>query len=166
MLTRTPEGEGLVSLDTTLPNRLIRHALEARAIEELRAWELERTEFPLGHSRMDFLLHTSGGRRLALEIKSVTLVEDNVGLFPDAVTARGTRHLHALMQLTEKRNWCAAVLFLVQRSDVTRVRAARSIDADFAAALIAARRAGVTILGRRCGVTLDGITLGDAVLVE
>lgn len=165
VLTQTPDGNGLVSLDTMAPNRLIRHALEARAIDELSDWEFDRAEFPLGHSRVDFVLRKAGNRRLALEVKSVTLVEDGIGLFPDAVTARGTRHLHALMDVIKQPNWRAAVLFLVQRSDVTCVRAAPSIDADFAAALAAAKGAGVMVLGRRCSVTLDGITLGDAVAV-
>jgi sugar fermentation stimulation protein A len=119
----------------------------------------------VGRSRFDFLLRGRGNRRLALEVKSVTLVEEEVGLFPDAVTARGARHLRELADLAGRAGWAAAVLFAVQRADVRRVRAAREIDPNFAAALEEARRAGVRVLARRCRVGLDRITLGAPVPV-
>ena len=160
VLVETPDGSGLISVDTTLPNRLIRHALEARALEELADWRLVRPEFPLGGSRIDFLLEHED-RRLALEVKSVTLVEDHVALFPDAVTARGARHVRELADVAQRPEWDAAVLFVVQRSDAVRVEAARSIDPTFADALTEARTAGVEVLARRCRVTLDRLELGD-----
>ncbi|NIM52318.1 MAG: sugar fermentation stimulation protein SfsA, partial [Gemmatimonadales bacterium] len=80
----------MASVDTTLPNRLVLEALRQRALEELSGWRLERTEVSLGRSRIDFLLARGRRGRLALEVKSVTLVQAGVGLFPDAVTARGS----------------------------------------------------------------------------
>ncbi len=135
----TPDGGGLISVDTTLPNRLIRVALEAEALEELDGWTLERAEFALGRSRIDFLLSADGDRRLALEVKSVTLVDD-AGL-----------------------RWEAAILFVLQRSDAHRIHAARSIDPAFADALAEAKAAGVRVLGRRCRVTPERLELGDPV---
>ncbi|NIP82139.1 MAG: DNA/RNA nuclease SfsA [Gemmatimonadetes bacterium] len=167
VLVEAPDGRGLVSIDTTLPNRLIRRALESRALEELEGWELERAEFPLGRSRIDFLL-ARDGRRLALEVKSVTLVEDGVALFPDAVTARGARHVRELAEVAgsvdaEGRRWEAAILFVLQRPDARRIEAARSIDPDFADALAEAKAAGVRVLGRRCRVTPSRLELGGPV---
>jgi sugar fermentation stimulation protein A len=156
-----PHEGGVVSLDTTLPNRLVAAALEAGALAELTGWRLERPEVTVGASRFDFLLSGADGRML-LEVKSVTLVEDRVGLFPDAVTARGARHVDELAELVAE-GWEAAVLFVLQRDDADEIRAARSIDPRFARALEAARGAGVRVLGRRCAVSLQGITLGAAV---
>lgn len=167
VLVEAPDGEGLVSVDTTLPNRLVRRALEAGVLEELEGWALERAEFRLGRSRIDFLLAREG-RRLALEVKSVTLVEDGVALFPDAVTARGARHVRELADVAgsvdaEGRRWEAAILFVLQRPDAGRIEAARSIDPDFAEALAEAKAAGVRVLGRRCRVTPSRLELGAAV---
>jgi sugar fermentation stimulation protein A len=172
VLVESPDGAGLVSVDTTMPNRLIHRALEAGALEEFRGWTLDRAEWRHGRSRIDFLLAREAGEgrapggeglRLALEVKSVTLVEDGVALFPDAITARGARHVRELTDLARQDGWATAILFVLQRDDAHRIEAARSIDPAFADALAAARSAGVRILGRRCRVTLTHLELAEPV---
>lgn len=169
VLVETPEGDGLVSVDTTLPNRLVDRALRAGALDELAGWRLERREWSHGASRFDFLLspEPDAGRdpeaRLVLEVKSVTLLEGDVARFPDAVTARGARHVTELAELAGRPGWEAAVLFVCQRPGARRIEAARSIDPVFADALGHAARAGVRLLGRRCGVTRERVSLGDPV---
>jgi sugar fermentation stimulation protein A len=162
VLVESPDGSGLVSVDTTLPNRLVHEALLAGALDEFAGWELERREATLGASRLDFVLQR-GDERLALEVKSVTLVENDVALFPDAVTARGARHVRELASLAATPGWHAALLFVLQRPDATRILAAEAIDADFARALAEAKAAGVRVLGRRCRVSLDRVALGGRV---
>ncbi len=163
VLVEAPHGNGLVSVDTTLPNRLVRRALEAHALEELAGWSLLRPEFTLGRSRIDFLL-ACDHRQLALEVKSVTLVgDDGVARFPDAVTARGARHVRELAAVARRPGWEAAILFVLQRDDAHRIEAARSIDPAFADALAEAEEAGVRVLGRRCQVSRQSLVLGDAV---
>jgi sugar fermentation stimulation protein A len=90
-------------------------------------------------------------------------VEDGVGLFPDAVTARGARYVRELTELAQQDEWEAALLFVLQRPDAHRIEAAAAIDPAFAKALAAAKAAGVRVLGRRCHVSLEALTLGDAV---
>jgi sugar fermentation stimulation protein A len=162
VLVEGPGGQ-LISVDTTKPNKLVGAALEAGALEEFDGWSLERREVPLGRSRIDFLLSRPDGRRLALEVKSVTLVVDGVGLFPDAVTARGARHVRELTELAGRDGWEAAILFVLQRDDARRVHAAASIDPAFAEALAEAKAAGVRVLARRCRVGLDRIELAEPV---
>lgn len=163
VLVETPDGAGWVSLDTTLPNRLVEKALGSGGLEELEGWSLEDREVELGASRLDFVLSAPGGRRLALEVKSVSLVVGREGRFPDAVTARGARHVRELAGIAGRDGWEAAVLFVAQRSDVDRVVAAHEIDPGFAEALAAAREAGVRVLARRCGVTTEEVRLGPPV---
>jgi len=163
VLVGSPSGAEWVSLDTTLPNRLVGGALAAGALEEFRGWKLERSEVTLGRSRLDFLLTSQAGRRLALEVKSVTLVEGGVAKFPDAVTERGARHVKELAEIARRPEWEAAILFVLQRSDGREIRAARRIDPRFAEALEEAQRQGVRVLGRRCMVHLDRVELGPAV---
>ena len=169
-------GGGWVSVDTTLPNRLLLRALQENALPELDAWELDAAEVSVGSSRFDFVLTRRNGSegppraeepdRLVLEVKSVTLVEEGIGLFPDAVTARGARHVTELGELAASGAWEAAVLFLVQRDDARAVMAAPSIDPDFAGALEEARQKGVRVLARRCRVDLEHVRLGERIPVR
>lgn len=161
VLCCNPEGTGLVCLDATLPNRLVHRALQAGALPEFAGFSLRRPEFALEGSRFDFLLENAGGRQLLLEVKSVTLVEGETALFPDALTARGAKHVRELGRLVQSGAYAAAVLFVVQRREATAVHAAASIDPVFAAALAEAREAGVAVYGRRCYVNLLGVTLGE-----
>jgi len=160
VLAGPPEGDGWVSLDTGLPNRLVDLAIRRGALAELSGWRYVRREVPYGGSRLDFLLEDATGRHLYLETKSVTLVEGDVAMFPDAVTRRGTRHLEELMRAVEE-GYAAVVLFVLQRPDARRIVAARAIDPVFGETLARAREAGVRVLGRRCHVDWNGIRLGE-----
>jgi sugar fermentation stimulation protein A len=164
VLVESPDGRGLVSLNTALPNALVRRALERNALEELRPWVLEQAEWSYGRSRLDFYLTTPHRLPLVMEVKSVTLVEDDgVARFPDAVTSRGARHVRELAELKQSGDYEAAILFVLQRDDAHAIEAARSIDPVFADALAAAREAGVRVFGRRCRVTLEEMVLGEPV---
>lgn len=165
VLVETSEGGEVVSLRTTLPNDLILRALQDRALSELDGWSLLRSEWTHGRSRFDFLLENEAGRRLVLEVKGVTLVEDGAGRFPDAVTARGTRHVQELTAIAREGTMEAAILFVLQRGDADSIGAARSIDPRFADALAEARRAGVRLFGRRCLVSLEEVELAGPVPV-
>ena len=159
------EGSGWVGLRTTLPNDLVGEALRTGALEELSDWHLARAEWTHGRSRFDFLLEGVDGRRLALEVKGVSLVVDGVARFPDAVSARAARHVRELAALVREGTMDAAVLFVLQRGDAGSVEAAGHIDPDFAAALSEAKEVGVRLFGRRCAVSLDGVELGAPVPV-
>ena len=119
----------------------------------------------MGRSRLDFLLGNSAGRQMVLEVKSVTLVEGGVGLFPDAVTERGARHVRELAEVLKRPGWEAGVLFMLQRSDAREIRAAKSIDPKFAEALSDAESEGVRLLGQRCRVYHNRVELGKTVPV-
>ncbi len=173
-LVRNPENTGWVSLDTTMPNRLLDRALREAdaagrdALAELPGWVLDRPEATLGASRFDFLLKRRGTAGLGgdetradamiLEAKSVTLVEEGRALFPDAVTARGARHVREMAALA-REGLAGTVIFVAQREDVEAIEAAWEIDPDFAEALAEARAAGVRVVGRRCQVSPEAITL-------
>lgn len=163
VLVESPGGSGLISLDSTLPNRLIAEALRERAIAELSEWEFVRAEITMGRSRFDFLLSRGESEKLVLEVKSVTLVEEGIAYFPDAVTERGARHVRELAEIAGRPGWEAAVLFVLQRPDAEEIRAARAIDPKFSDALSKAEKAGVRILGRRCTVLKERVELGSAV---
>jgi sugar fermentation stimulation protein A len=163
-LVRSVTGE-LVGVDTQLPNRLVAQALRDRELSPFTLWELAGAEVTHRSSRFDFLLRDAAGQPHYLEVKSVSLVEDGVALFPDAVTARGRRHLAELTEL-RRTGHGASVLFVVQRGDASRVRANARRDPDFAEAMAVAARAGVQFQARSCRFDPLGAAWLDEVPVD
>lgn len=155
-------GEELASLDTHLPNRLIEAALRAAALPQFAVYPSFRREVPIGASRFDFQL-ADGAYRCTVEVKSAGLVADRLGLFPDAPTERGRRHLQELAALA-RAGERAAVVFVAQ-GDVLAVHINSVVDLAFAAELGLAARAGVEIYGYACPLSGAGIRLGPAVPV-
>lgn len=146
-----------VSMIPALANRILEAALVRRGAAGLRGARVVGREVRRGRSRIDFLV-AHRGRRLLVEVKSATLVEGSLALFPDAPTTRGVRHLREL------REWAgeggrAAVVFVVQRSDAAALSPHVGNDPAFAAALQDASRAGVRIMAYACQVTRRGASL-------
>lgn len=165
VLAQDPESKCLVSLQSVLVNSLVGKALAAHALPEFDQWELVRGEYAHSSSRWDFLLQRADGRRLLLEVKSVTLVHNHRALFPDAVTARGRRHVLELASLQQEGEFETAVLFVAQRADARWFGPADHIDPAFAKALRCAHAQGVRVFARGCRVDLAGISLGDPLTV-
>lgn len=157
----------LVSVDARLPNRLMAEALAAQRLPELAGYASVRPEVTVGASRLDFLLDSGpdpARPRCWLEVKSVTLVEGGVALFPDAPTTRGVKHLAELAALGQSGER-VAVSFVVQRSDAARFSPHPTADPAFAAALRQAQRQGVEVYAWRCAVDHNAIELTDPIPV-
>jgi sugar fermentation stimulation protein A len=106
------ERDGLpIMLHTHKTNAAARYLIEKRLVPGLEDAVVERSEVAVGHSRFDFLLKDGKGEML-LEVKSCTLFGKRVAMFPDAVTARGARHLQELAALSGS-GARTAVLFVV-----------------------------------------------------
>lgn len=161
-LCTTPDG-ALVGVNTSRANALVEEALAAGVIDTLQGYRTHRREVKYGeeNSRIDFLLQ-GDGPDCYLEVKSVTLAEQARGLFPDAVSSRGTKHLRELTKLTEAG--ARAVLFYcVQHSRVERVEVARDIDPVYGQALDSALAAGVEVMAYRAQLGADEIVLSEPV---
>ncbi len=153
----------LVSLDSRLPGRLFAEAARARTLAEFREYTHVREEVRMGRSRIDVLLEGPAGR-CWVEAKSVTLVEDGTAYFPDAVTARGKRHMEDLAEAVAQGDR-AAVVFIIQRADAQRFRPHDASDPAFGRALREAAAAGVEVYAYRCHVTPEEIVIADRVPV-
>ena len=159
-------GDGLVGIHTGHPNRIVEEAIRAGRIAELAGYDEIRREVRYGkNSRIDLLLESDGRPPCYVEIKSVTLRRDGRAEFPDAVTARGTKHLGELSDVVAGGGR-AVMLYLVQREDCRVFSVAGDIDPAYAAALVAAREAGVEVLCRSCRLTTDAIELDRAVPLD
>jgi len=147
----------LVSLDSRLPGPLLAEAVRAGRLAEFAGYHTVREEVPLGHSRIDVLLEGEPGQ-CWIEAKSVTLVEEGTAYFPDAVTARGKRHVEELAAALEQ-GVCAAIIFVVQREDAERFRPHDASDPAFGRALRLAAEQGVKVRAYRCRVQPDEIQI-------
>jgi sugar fermentation stimulation protein A len=156
----------MVCVNTARANAVVAEALASGVIAELRGFDQMRPEVRYGaRSRVDFLLET-GGRKCYVEVKSVTLRGgDRVGAFPDAVTARGTRHLEELMAMVADGHR-AVMLFCCNRTDARAMRPADEIDPLYGRTLRRAAAAGVELLAYRCAVSPRGIWVEERVPVE
>lgn len=145
-----------IGVNTARTNALVREGIEAGVID-LGPWREIRPEVRVaGGSRLDFLLE--GDTPLYLEVKNCSLAVDRVALFPDAVTARGARHLEALMTL-RRAGMGAAIVFCVQREDADSFSPARHIDPHYGAMLDQAAAAGVRLLACRALVRPDELRI-------
>jgi len=133
-----------VGINTIRTNHLVREAMEKGLVKELGDPDEIKSEVKVSdRSRLDFLVRR-GQRKIYIEVKNCTLVENGTAMFPDAVTERGRRHLQELMAL-KKKGWDAGLIFCVQRMDADRFRPAAEIDLLYSEILAAAAQAGVGV---------------------
>lgn len=146
------DGAGLVGINTMHPNKLVAEAIEAGTIGELAGYDGLRREVRYGkNSRIDLLLTDEARPDCYVEVKNVTLRRGETAEFPDAVTARGTKHLGELSAMVAGGSR-AVMVYLVQREDCSRFAVAADIDPAYAAALENACRDGVEVLCYACRV--------------
>lgn len=153
------EAEGFwVGVDTGVPNRLVERAVQLGAIPGLDGFPLVRREVRLGEkSRVDLCLE-GPGVHCYVEVKNVTLVEGRAARFPDAVTARGLKHLEELSACV-RRGDRAAMVYVVQREDGEWFEPAEDIDPAYADGLRGALAHGVEAYALATRVTEDGVEL-------
>ena len=132
-------GLAWASADARMPNALIAEGVANGHLRQFAGYSDMRREVTFGDSRLDLMLEGSSGR-CYIEAKSVTLVENGVGLFPDSPTVLEAGHR-------------AAVIFVIQRPDASLFATNDPADPDLADALRSAMRAGVEAYAYNCVVT-------------
>jgi len=159
-------GVELVGVNTGHPNPLVGAAITAGAIEELSGYSSLRREVRYGrNSRIDFLLERQGEQPCFVEVKNVHLMrERGLAEFPDAVTARGTKHLEELAAMAAQGHR-AVMVFLVQIGSTDRFALARDIDPAYGVAFDRARTEGVEAVAYRCVISETEIAVAGRVRV-
>ena len=84
--------------------------------------------------------------------------EEDVGLFPDAPTERGVKHLNELALAAEQGYHCS-IAFVIQMNGIYKVLPNDQTQPEFGQALRQAAEAGVEILYYPCRVEADRIEL-------
>ncbi|MDX1656728.1 MAG: DNA/RNA nuclease SfsA [Candidatus Competibacteraceae bacterium] len=157
-MVETPTGVR-VGINTGLTNRLVEEAIGNGRLAELAGYANLRREVGYGSgSRVDFLLEGSLGS-CHLEVKNVTAaVDSGLALFPDAVSARATRHLQELMAVVAAGGR-GVLCFCVQRADATAVAPYDKLDPLYGHTLRQAVERGVEVLACGASVSPQAITV-------
>ncbi|MFV9669210.1 DNA/RNA nuclease SfsA [Pantoea sp. KXB25] len=164
-LTETQQGHW-IGVNTLRANQLVAEALDQNWLPALAGYSQLQAEVKYGteKSRIDFLLKAEARRNCYIEVKSVTLLHEGKGYFPDAVTIRGQKHLRELATVAAEGHR-AVLLFAVLHSGIEDVSPARHIDAAYAEQLAQAQQEGVEVLAYQAALSAQGMFLKSPISV-
>ena len=166
-LTQTKQNH-FICVNTLRANQLAEEAILNGTITELQGFDSLQREVKYGeeNSRIDFLLTNASYNQPPLntyiEVKSVTLLDDQQGYFPDAVTTRGQKHLRELMNMLQNGDK-AVLLFTVLHTGINSVKAAKHIDEKYADLLKQAIDLGVEVLIYKADISPGHISLSQRI---
>jgi len=151
----------LINMDSQIPNACAYEAILAGKLD-FGEIAFSRREFKYGNSRFDIYVETVDGRKILIEVKGVTLERDGIALFPDAPTARGTKHIYELME-ARKEGYECFIFFVIQFSPVKRFEPNAVMDPSLAKALLEASNVGVGVVAFDCQITPDEMVIQNPI---
>jgi sugar fermentation stimulation protein A len=139
-----------VLINSGFHSDLAAELIESGLIEEFKGYSIEKREYTFGKSRLDFLLKPIDDsipdvKKMLVEVKGCTLVEEEWARFPDAPTIRGKKHVEELISALDK-GFESSVLFLILKEDAKVFSPNKDTDPDFSMALKEAQEKGVNII--------------------
>lgn len=171
-MIKSPAG-AWVGVNTAIPNIIMRETLERVVghkgiIGTFAPWsEFDeiKPEYKISaETRLDFALKKKNSDKMHfIEVKNVTLAEDGVAKFPDAVSTRGQKHVRELMQLMDQGH-TAELVFTIQRHDCGAFAPADDIDPDYGAVLREAYHKGLRISPLVVDLSHEAVTLSETLL--
>lgn len=157
-----------ILINTALPNKLVREAIEAGVLSELLGYEKIQPEVRYGDekSRIDLFLSEGSRPDCYVEVKNVTLLEsDAQGYFPDAVSLRGQKHLRELERVAVS-GLRAVLVFCVSHTGIKSVSPAEHIDPAYARTLREVVANGVEVLAYECEVSPERVRVSRQLPVK
>ncbi len=156
------KGSRHINMDSQVPNKLVQEWLEKGNL--FKDITLIKPESRYKNSRFDFYVETNEDK-IFIEVKGVTLEENNIVLFPDAPTERGVRHIKELVE-SLRDAYKAYIIFVIQMKDVDYFMPNKLTHKEFAHTLQSAYEKGVKILALDCVVEEDFIEIEKQVEVR
>ena len=156
----------LACINTGYPNKLVGEAIANGIVKELAGYTNQKAEVKYGEkSRIDWLLTKDDGSKCYVEVKNVTLLEeDGQGYFPDAVTDRGRKHLHELARMVEEGHR-AVLFFCVSHTGIEVVSPARHIDPKYTDAFYEVLDKGVEVIAYQVAITENSMEISTSIPV-
>lgn len=172
-MIKSPEG-AWVGVNTSVPNIVMKETLQSVVgkgssivgpFAEWAKYEEVKPEYKISaETRLDFVLRNAHDEKMHfIEVKNVTLAENKIAKFPDAVTERGQKHLKELMALAELGH-STEIVFTIQRSDCTSFSPADEIDPTYGKLLRDAYHKGVRITPIVVTLSPDAAELSEMIL--
>lgn len=163
-LTETKQGGHFICVNTAQANNLVEQAILDCTISELQGYQSLKREVKYGeeNSKIDIFLSDGEKPDAYVEVKSVTLLQNGNGYFPDAVTTRGQKHLRELMAMAQSGQR-AVLVFAVLHSGINNFAPAAHIDAKYAALLAEAKQNGVEILVYKAKISPDQLAINQQI---
>ena len=159
------KGKELFNMDSQVPNRLVKEAIENGNIK-LEGFDEDmiiKPETKYGNSRLDFFIQNKN-RKAYVEVKGVTLEENGIAMFPDAPTVRGIKHIRDLIDALKEGN-DAYLIFVIQFRG-SKYFTPNPSHKDFIEALKDAKNSGVNILAFECFVSMDEVKVVHEIEVK
>ncbi|MDH2998335.1 sugar fermentation stimulation protein SfsA [Pasteurellaceae bacterium LFhippo2] len=156
-LTETQAGH-FICVNTQKANQLVAEALQNKWITELANYSqiLPEQKYGEENSRIDFLLKNDELADCFVEVKSTTLLtEKGIGMFPDAKTERGQKHLRELTSISQQGQQ-AVIFFAILHTGIERFEVAKQIDPKYAELFEQAKRQGVQVLAYQAEMIFEG----------
>jgi len=107
----------------------------------------------------------SEGKFHFIEIKNVTMCENGIAMFPDAVTTRGQKHIDEMVELMEQGH-SAELVFTIQRQDADVFRPAEHIDPVYSQKLRDAKKKGLKVTALVCKMNKSSVELDTETKVK
>lgn len=147
-LIQVMKGERLINMDSQAPNKAAYEWVLAGAGGLFLEADFIKPEYVYGESRIDLYIK-AGGRDILMEVKGVTLEENNIARFPDAPTERGVKHVYELCKAL-KEGYESYILFVIQMEGVHLFKPNYETHEAFGEALVFAASLGVHVLAVDC----------------
>lgn len=154
-LVKVVKNGRIINMDSQAPNQIAFDWIKSGGLYE--DISCVKREVKYGNSRFDIYYERGNGIKGFMEVKGVTLEEDNIARFPDAPTERGIKHIHELIE-AHKNGYEANILFVIQMTGVDHFEPNYRTHAEFGEALKEAKAAGVNVMAIDCIVTEDAVT--------
>ncbi len=161
-LVAVRKGNRIINMDSQSPNKAVEEWLKEGGL--FPDMVLIRPETTYGSSRFDFYVETPKDK-IFIEVKGVTLEEEDVAMFPDAPSERAVKHVNELVKAV-KEGYKACILLIVQMEAVKFFTPNRRTHPEFAQALLNAKREGVEVLAFDCHVSPDSMSVHKPVPVK
>ena len=152
-----------VGVNTHLTNKIVFEALQNNKIKLLPKNIEIKPEVKFGKkTRFDFLIRKNNFKAF-VEVKNVTLARDEkIAEFPDAITARGLKHLDELIK-AKNMGYEIFLIFVIQREDCAKFKIAEDIDPEYSKKLSYAIRKKLNVICYDCKFSSKGIILHNKI---
>ncbi|MFI3171334.1 MAG: A/G-specific adenine glycosylase [Eubacteriales bacterium] len=151
----------IINMDSQVTNHVVYEWIEqGKFLDNVTTIKSEVT---YGKSRIDLYVEAEG-KKIFIEVKGVTLEDNDVVRFPDAPSERAIKHVEELSRAV-KEGYEAYVFFVVQMKGVRYFTPNITTHKAFAETLKIARKAGVKVIAYECDVKENSIRITENVPV-